>query len=152
MIKIFQIFFSEKKNIKQVWKPSFIKKVQKLAILALSLQDIKNLLCQKMGLTVIKTGPDVIWGRSPHFWNGGAATELIKKLTKKSSFLATQQLKPESSYLFLTKNFQCGNCFAKESKVKIRLTRERFSKHFKIPRFFHFWASEAIWTRLWTAW
>ena len=52
MIKIFQIFFSEKKNIKQVWKPSFIKKVQKLAILALSLQDIKNLLCQKMGLTV----------------------------------------------------------------------------------------------------
>ena len=52
MIKIFQIFFSEKKNIKQVWKPSFIKKVQKLAILALSLQDIKNLLCQKMALTV----------------------------------------------------------------------------------------------------
>ena len=53
MIKIFQIFFSEKKNIKQVRKPSFIKKVQKLAILALSLQDIKNLLCQKMALTVV---------------------------------------------------------------------------------------------------
>ncbi len=48
----FPNFFSEKKNIKQVWKPSFIKKVQKLAILALSLQDIKNLLCQKMALTV----------------------------------------------------------------------------------------------------
>ena len=58
MIKIFQIFFSEKKNINRVQRPSFIKKVQKLAILALSLQDIKNLLCQKMALTVNVTQGD----------------------------------------------------------------------------------------------
>ena len=45
-------FFRKKKNIKQVRKPSFIKNVQKLPILAISLQDMKNLLCQKMGLTV----------------------------------------------------------------------------------------------------
>ena len=48
----FTIFFSKKTNIKRAQKPGFIKIVNVGPILALSLQDIKNLLPLKMGLTV----------------------------------------------------------------------------------------------------
>ena len=51
-IKIYQIFFSRKYIIKRVRKRSFIKNVRKLAILTLSLQDMKNSLWRKMAHTV----------------------------------------------------------------------------------------------------
>ena len=53
-IKICQIFFSRQYIIKRVRKRSFIKNVPKLAILTLSLQDMKNSLPLKMGTTVKK--------------------------------------------------------------------------------------------------
>ena len=61
-IKICQIFFSRKYIIKRVRKRSFIKNVPKLAILTLSLQDMKNSLWRKMGQPVANSPAILLFG------------------------------------------------------------------------------------------
>ena len=61
MIKIFQIFLSDKKIIKRVQRPSFIKNIFTEPIFAQKLQDMKTLLPLKVAPTVGPFSEEVIF-------------------------------------------------------------------------------------------